>query len=179
MRAPRARFSNPVYINCGPVLAVETPQDICPNRCAFVPVPRARFSNPVWASPCEKSNEKGQYPKVKFKCLNRKENKATGHKSKFFVSLFCVLGPFWSYWAWAKKCLFLKKHITKIYLMTLKTNFVTPNYIFMLHMTKINIFIFILTKNIFLGKILPQMRFLQLGYLLKMCCSDLVTIFKK
>ena len=35
----------------------------------------------IWASPHEKSKEKGQGQKVKFLCLNMKENKATGHKS--------------------------------------------------------------------------------------------------
>ena len=31
----------------------------------------------TWGSPCEKSEEKGQCQKVKFVCLNMKENKAT------------------------------------------------------------------------------------------------------
>ena len=35
----RARFWNPVYINYGPVLAVEAPQGICQNLCACVPNP--------------------------------------------------------------------------------------------------------------------------------------------
>ena len=40
------------------------------------------------ASPCEKSEEKGQRQKVTFLCLNLKENKATGHKGRFLASLF-------------------------------------------------------------------------------------------
>ena len=37
------------------------------------------------ASPREMSEEKGQRQKVKFLCLNMKENKATGHKSNFLA----------------------------------------------------------------------------------------------
>ena len=58
------------------------------------------FHNPLdwhlfttWASACEKSEEKGQGQKVKFVCLNMKENMATGHKSTFLVSLFA----FWDF----------------------------------------------------------------------------------
>ena len=47
-------------------------------------------------SPCEKSEEKGQRQKVKLLCLNMKENKATGHKSKFAASLF-YFGTFFGY----------------------------------------------------------------------------------
>ena len=63
------------------------------------------------ASPCEKSEEKGQRQKVTFVCLNMKENKTTGHKSTFLASLFCVLEAFWPYWVWAKKCLFFRYQI--------------------------------------------------------------------
>ena len=70
-----------------------------------------------------------------------KENQATGHKSTFLASLFGFFGPFWSYWVWAKKCLFIKNQITKKYFMTLKTKFGTPKYIFMLHIPQIFIFI--------------------------------------
>ena len=45
---PQARFWNPVYKNCGPVLTVEAPQVICQNWCACVYDPRARFWNPLY-----------------------------------------------------------------------------------------------------------------------------------
>ena len=44
-------------------------------------------------SPREKSEEKGQREKVKFVCLNMKENKATGHNSTF-LALFLRFGSF-------------------------------------------------------------------------------------
>ena len=46
---------------------------------------------PLRASPCEKSEEKGQRQKVKFVYLNMKEDKATGLKSTFLASLFGFL----------------------------------------------------------------------------------------
>ena len=48
----------------------------------------------LWVSPREKSEEKGQRQKVKFKLLNMKENKATESKSKFLATLFCVFGAY-------------------------------------------------------------------------------------
>ena len=65
----------------------------------------------TWASPRETSEKKGQRQKVTFKFLNMKESKATGYKSKYLANFFCVLGPFWSYWVWAKKCLIFKNQI--------------------------------------------------------------------
>ena len=46
------------------------------------------------ASPREKSKEKSQCKKVKFSCLNMKENKETGHKSTFLAPLFLLFGTF-------------------------------------------------------------------------------------
>ena len=63
-------------------------------------------------------------------CLNMKENKATRNKSNFVSSSFWVFEPFWPYLVWAKKCLHFKNQISKILLITIKTNFVTPNYVF-------------------------------------------------
>ena len=47
-----------------------------------------------WASPHEKSEEKGQCQNVKFVCLKMKENNATRHKSTFWASLFLRFGTF-------------------------------------------------------------------------------------
>ena len=90
---------------------------------------------------------KRSHQKVKFLSLNRNKNKATGHKSTFLASLFFFLGPFWLYWVETKICLFLENHISKIDFITLKTKFSTSNYIFMLHMTQIKIFISNFTTN--------------------------------
>ena len=73
------------------------------------------FQSSKEASPSEKSEGKGQPQKVKFLCLNMKNNKATGPKSNFLAKFFCFLGPFWPYWVWAKNCLFFKDKISKIY----------------------------------------------------------------
>ena len=55
----------------------------------------------TWASPPEKSKEKGQRQKGKFLCLNMKENKSTFLASLFFFNL----GAFWPNWVLANQCL--------------------------------------------------------------------------
>ena len=77
---------------------------------------------------------------------------------------FCIFCAFWPY---------LKK-----YLITLKSQFSTPNYIFMLHMTKILCEFIISTRKTYMCKIGPQTRFLQLGSLRKMRSLDFGTVFK-
>ena len=68
------------------------------------------------ASPRKKSEEKGQCQKVKLSCLKMKENKATGHKSTFFATLYCVLGPFWPFWVRPKNAYFLRIRFQKLIL---------------------------------------------------------------
>ena len=92
----------------------------------------------TWASPSEKSKEKGQCQKVTGLCLNMKEDKSTGHNSTYLASFFVFLGIFWPYWVWAKKRLFFWNQISKIDIITSNQNFVIPNYIVM---TNILIFI--------------------------------------
>ena len=61
----------------------------------------------MWASPHEKPEEKGKHQKVKFVCLNMKENKATGHTSTLLASLFSVMGLFLALLGLGKKFPFL------------------------------------------------------------------------
>ena len=87
----------------------------------------------IRASPCEKSKEKGKRQKVKFVCLNMKENKATGHKSVFLASLFCFLEPFLAILGLGQKMPIFYDQISKNYFISLKTklySYVThdPNF---------------------------------------------------
>ena len=53
-----------------------------------------------------------------------KENKATGDKSTFLVSLLGVFAAVWPYLVWSKKCHILKTRSSKIVYITWKTKFV-------------------------------------------------------
>ena len=88
---------------------------------------------------------------------------------------------FLSYWVWAKNAQFFKNHISNADFITLKTKFVAPNYINMLHMTLILIFISYFDKTklkILWAKLVLKCSF-TMWVLRKMSCWDLVTVFKK
>ena len=71
--------------------------------------------------------------------LKYERKKATGTSSRFLALFFffCILGSFWPYLVLAKKCIFFKKHLKKMYLLTLTTKVVALNYTSMLHISKI------------------------------------------
>ena len=83
------------------------------------------------ASPREKSEEKGQRQKVNFFMLKYERKQGNWTLEHFFERFF--FGAFWDLFchigSGAKKCRFFKNRISKKYLITLKTKFVTPNYL--------------------------------------------------